>query len=297
MSLKLAERPVWSRSQVTALGECRRKFSLLTKAGRNGAIDPVLARAAALKKLKNRHLWTGSFIHKEMGNVLKTLRQGNSPPPIDMFVETAKTALRERFKASRDGLTEPGADRLFEHEYRQTLSPEIWRGHWNTIETALRWFMQSKWLERLAALGPECWKAVDDLLEFDVNGIKAYVKIDCAIETEGRFVLIDWTTSSSLSKVEPGLLVAALYAHEVWGAAPEQTEALAVSLLDGKTFHAEVNEESLMNAHLRIEEESAVLEEARVQLPSDPFSVELAENIETCRRCNFQKLCHPKGVL
>ncbi|MCG3205138.1 MAG: hypothetical protein KCHDKBKB_01856 [Elusimicrobia bacterium] len=290
MSVELADRPLWSRSQVDMLKECSRKLALHMKATRDASVDPVYGQAAALKKLKNRHLWTGSFIHEAVGELLKTLRQGNALPSTEGLIENLKDKMRVQYKASREGQGAEG--RLREHEYEMKIAPEVWRGHWDTVEKSLRWFTQSNWLKRLSGLGPECWKVVDELLEFDVNGIKAYVKIDCAIETEGKFFLIDWKTSNSITEAEPSLLVAALYAHEVWGAEPEQINACAVSMLTGQTFHATVNEDALINTHLKIEEESTLLEETKRNFPSDPFSLPFPNSSLTCQRCNFQKLCH-----
>lgn len=288
-----ADRPVWSRSQVSSLAECGRKFALGLKS-RDAAVDPVYADAARLKRIKNRHLWTGSFVHEAIGGILKAVRQGEPAPAADQLVENLKQKMRDQFLASRDQAE--GAERLFEHEYSLPVSPDVWRGHWLTVESSLRWFLSSKWLARLAALGPECWKTVDELLEFDVNGIKAYVKIDCAIEADGKFFLVDWKTSTPSASSEPSLMTAALYAHEVWGAEPDQIEAVAVSLVDGRSFHANVNEDTLMETHLRIEEESAVLEEAKTNLGADPFEAAMTSDTRNCRRCSFQRLCHPKGL-
>lgn len=294
MSMEVADRAVWSRSQLSALDECRRKFALNVKSSRDAAVDPVFSRAAALKKLKNRHLWAGSFVHEAIGALLKTLRQGNPLPEAPVYIEEMKAKMREQFRASRAGIE--GVERLFEHEYNIAVQADVWRAHWDNVEKSLKWFFASKWLSRLASLGPECWKAVDELLEFDVNGIKAYVKIDCAVESDGKFFLIDWKTSAPTAEAEPPLLVAALYAHEVWGAEPEQIEAMAVCAADGRTFHAQVNEDALMETHLRIEEESSRLEEAKSEMGADPFAFPAPDNLQTCRRCHFQRLCHPQGV-
>ncbi len=294
MTIETIDRPVWSRSQVSALGECKRKFALNVKSGRDAAVDPVFAQAASLKKLKNRHLWAGSFVHDAVGELLKLLRQASPLPDLETFINEKKQKMRDQFKSSREN--QEGAERLFEHAYNVPVAPEVWRGHWDSVEKSLRWFYGSKWAARLSSVGPESWKAVDELLEFDVNGIKCYVKIDCAIESDGKFFLIDWKTSDPKPDSEQSLLTAALYAHEVWGAEPDQMEALAVSLQNGSIFHADVNEDSLMNAHLKIEEESALLEQAKSECGADPFAVSAASNIQTCKRCSFQKLCYPQGL-
>ena len=51
MSVELSEQPVWSKSQVSALGDCVRKFALQSKAARDAMMDPVFERATQEKVL------------------------------------------------------------------------------------------------------------------------------------------------------------------------------------------------------------------------------------------------------
>jgi hypothetical protein len=292
MSVELTEMPVWSKTQVSALDECARKFALQSKAGRDAMIDPIYERATQLKKLKNRYLWAGSFLHDALGELLIRLRQGEPLPETDRFIEQQKNKMRDQFRSSKEGGS--AETRLYEHEYGVTVDSEVWKNHWNSVESALRWFIGSKWAARLSQLGPESWKAVNEVLSFDVNGIKAYVKIDCALEMDGRFFLIDWKTKAPDETSESALLVAALYAHEVWGAELESIQAMAVSVKDGHTYHARVDEDALMNIHLKIEEEAQRLEEAKAGLPADLFSISAPEDVSRCRRCNFEKLCYAR---
>lgn len=269
---------IWSKSKTAALRECRRKFHFLQTAS-----------DSPLKKLKNRHLWTGSFIHQTIGDLLKLIRQGSPLPSPAELIEAAKLKMREEFRLSKAG----EGPRLFEHEYDLRLHPQIWRSHWDSVERSLHWFFSSKWLARLKELPPEAWKAVDELVSFDVDGIKAYVKIDCAVETGGRFVIIDWKNSTLKTDDEFSLLLAALYAHEVWGADPNETEAFAVSLQNGQQLKAALNEESLMETFLRIQEESALLqEEAERQSGLDLEKIPMTSDLQLCDRCNFRKLCY-----
>lgn len=284
------ERPTWSKSQIAALRECRRRFLLLTA---SDVSSGPLAQVPSLKKVKNRHLWSGSIVHEAIGDILKTVRQAEAIPEESTAIAKIHDRMRSEFKASREGRADAP---LFEHRFNTPVAPEVWRRQWENVERSVRWFIGSNWLKRLASLGPECWKAVDEVLSFDVNGIKAYAKIDCAVETGGKFYLIDWRTSAPGPREEPSLLVAALYAHENWGADPEAIEALAVSVHDGSTFHANVSEESLMETHLRIEEEAAELQQA-TSVVDDPMQVSPPSDIAVCRRCSFQALCYPAGVL
>ena len=290
MTVDAAERPVWSKSQVAALRECRRKLFFTVRAGTD--TGPVPEEAARLKKVRGRQLWAGAIVHETVGDLLKRARQGEPPEATEAVIERLKARMRDEFRASKSGTSNAP---LFEHRYGAAVPPDVWRRQWQGVESAVRWFMASKWFARLSALGPECWKAVDEVLSFDVNGIKAYAKVDCAVEIDGKFFLIDWRTSAPNAGAEPGLQVAALHAHENWGADPETVQALSVSLQDGATYHAAVTEESLMETHLRIEEEAAELQAAVADFPEDPFEIPPAAP-PTCRRCSFQAICFPNGV-
>lgn len=219
---------VWSRTKVGALRECRRKFHFLQ------------ADDVPLKKLKNRYLWSGAFVHDTVGEWLKNIRQETELAADSELIETAKAKMREQFKLSKSG----EGQRLFEHEYNLPVDPSVWKSQWESVERSLQWFLSSKWLARFKSLSPESWKAVDELLSFDVDGVKAFLKIDCAVEIDGRFVIVDWKTSALKPGDEFPLLLGALYAHEVWGADAENIEALAVSLQDGRQMKASINEES-----------------------------------------------------
>ncbi len=267
----------WSRTKVSALRECRRKFHFTSSPD-----NP-------LKKIKNRYLWSGAFAHDTIGDLIKLVRQEAELPAAPEIIEAAKIKMREQFRVSKTG---EGA-RLFEHEYNVAVDPAVWRNHWDTVERSLQWFLSSKWLERFKTLGPEAWKAVDELVSVDVDGVKAFMKIDCAVETGGRFVLVDWKTSALKNGDEFPLLLGALYAHEVWGADPENIDAFAVSLQDGRQMKAAINEESLMETFLRIQEESAFLqEELQKQNGLTYAQVPMTDDLRLCDRCNFKKLCH-----
>jgi len=276
---------IWSRSQVSAHNECLRKLFFHRVS---------YPEAEKLKKLKNRHLWAGSLVHETIGALLKTVRQGREVPSEDAVVFEARQRMQSEFKRSMEGNGDTG--RLFEHEYAVPTRPEIWRGHWAVVEKSLKWFLNSRWFERLKSLGPECWKTVDEVLNFDVNGIRAYVKIDCAVEFDGGFYLMDWKTSALRPKDADPLVVGALYANEVWGAAPGKISATAVSLKTGEVLKAKLDERALQEVRFRIETESRRLNEAASVFGTDPAGVPMTENIGTCMRCNFQRICHPNGV-
>ncbi len=282
-----AEIPIWSKSRAALWKECRRKFFFTTQS------SAAAEETARLKKLTNRYLWSGSSVHEAIGRLLQGVRQGEPCPAVDEIVHETRRAMREEFKASQgDG----GPFRLFEHEYGTRLAPFAWQQQWGSVEKSLRWFLGSDWFRRLKLIPPEGWKAVDETLSFEVEGVKAFVKIDCAIEMNGRFALMDWKTSGLRPEDGDSLLVAALYAVEVWGAEPESIDAFAVSLKEGRHARAPVDAEALTNAALRIQHEALRMDEDLKSAGADPFRAEMPAERGVCRRCNFQRLCHPGGL-
>src|SRR5437016_6326603 len=97
-----ADRPTWSKTQVASLTECSRKFLFNSRLFAAAADHPA-AGAAALKKIKNRHLWAGGIVHETVGEVLKNVRQGSPIPPDDELVARVRERMRAEFKSSRDG--------------------------------------------------------------------------------------------------------------------------------------------------------------------------------------------------
>jgi len=277
-----AERIPWSKSQFRTFTECQRKWFLSSQ--------PEYQK---LKKLKNRFIWSGSIVHESVAQLLFLIRQEEPVPSADEWIHQVKLKMREEFKNSSLGI-EP-TPRLFEHEYGLKIPPESWQKQWAVVENSLRWFLKSKWIERIKTLGPEAWKALDEVLEFDVDGVRAFVKIDCALQIENKIVLIDWKSSALKPQDNQALITAALYAHEVWEAHPENIDAFVVSLVQGTHRRVALDEEKLMEAHLQIQEQSAQFQSFNPP-SSDPFSIPMTENIENCLRCNFQRLCHPDGV-
>lgn len=288
--MPVAESPVWSKSQVAAFRECERKHAFSTWMAPAGAeTDERWARVRRLKGLSSRFLWPSSTVHSEIGEVLKMVRQGSPPPPLEDWLDRVRNTMRDQFRASRENTAE--ALRFFEHEYDIPVPRQVWAEPWAKVESSLRRFHGSAWLERFCSLGPECWKAIDEIISFNVGEIKAFVKIDCAIESDGQFTIVDWKTSPLRDEPDTGLQTAALYAHEVWGADPAGTQILAVSLLDGKMRRYPVDEELLMETHLRIESESQTF--SNLDRNADPFQRPMTSNRQTCERCHFKKLCYP----
>ena len=90
--------------------------------------------------------------------------------------------------------------------------------------------------------------------------------------------------------------MAALYAHEVWDASPENVDAFVVSLSEGKSQRVDIHEEALVETVLRIQEDTAMVQDIVSRAGADPLTFPKTSNVSQCPRCNYQRICHPEGV-
>src|SRR5258708_4516332 len=135
----LDNRPSWSKSQISSLRDCGRKF--LFSHSKSDAAENLSA-ILLYKKMKNRHLWAGSVAHEAVGNLQKKVRQEETLPADEEILEKIRLSMREEFKASRDSQTLE--NRLFEHVYNIKVDVETWKRHWANVEANIRGFLKSK---------------------------------------------------------------------------------------------------------------------------------------------------------
>lgn len=242
-------------------------------------------------------MWVGAFVHDQIGSLVKHLRQGQSLPEKTQFLEDARRAFADRWAGSENET--PEAARLWEHAHGTPLPPEAFDRDWAIAEAALRWFVGSRWAQRLAEVSPGSWKAVDEVLDFDVDGVKTFVKIDCALDIGGRFVLMDWKTSAPRPEDDFSLRLMALYAQEVWGAAEGGVDSLALCLTDGRQRRAEVDAASMAILRERLRAEAGRLDsETRLHAAwgDDWRAVPATPRMAVCARCQFHSMCYPSGA-
>src|SRR5690349_17109858 len=134
MSVLNSDTAVWSRTQVNALRECKRKLLLSQRPEGDGVSPDTLQQVADLKRVKNRFLWTGSVVHDTIGTVLKAVRQGGELPTEEALIDETRERMRHDFKSSKESA--PKAERLFEHVYQQAVPPERWKDGWAGVESA-----------------------------------------------------------------------------------------------------------------------------------------------------------------
>lgn len=297
MARKLENRFSWSKSRHEKFEACLRQYYYHYYGSWGGwerGAAPEVRELYLLKKLTNRHAWSGSAVHDAIKRALTLLRDGQAVEPA-RIVSTVRAAMRAQFRQSRDGAyRERKAFGLREHEYEEGVSNEEWRGAWEQVERCLEAFFRSRWPAVARALGPEDWLPIDELGTFSHGGVPVYAAPDFAYREEGGVVLIDWKTGKQRASDKDQILGYALFARDNWDVSLERISCRVVYLPGMEEVEVPIDGASIEAFVGRME---ASIEAMRARL-SDP-EANLASisnfppttNSVTCAHCPFRRPC------
>jgi len=292
----------WSKSREDCFHRCPRQY-FFTYYGSWGGWDkraPERTRAIYIyKQLQSRQQWIGATVHNCLRWVLATLRKKGAAPEEETALGNMAKRLQVDFQDSGEGLYwENPKDHcaLLEHEYEDLeVSDEEWQQLTEKALHCVSAFYQSDVLKNLSALPGDHWLELEDLASFDVNGIKAWVQLDCAHRDGAGARIYDWKTGKAdTAATREQLALYTLYAASRWKLAPEAIAAMEFNLATGETFEHHAAPADLDAARARVAESAAAMK----ALLDDPAgnvareeSFAMTDNERTCRHCNYRRVC------
>jgi CRISPR/Cas system-associated exonuclease Cas4 (RecB family) len=210
-------------------------------------------------------------------------------------LEVTLKRMRQEYVSSWHGRyrQKPKTCALFEHEYGVGRGEEDWHDAAAHVERCLQHFYNSEIFGRLRELPREAWLEAEEWANFRLDGVKVWVKLDCAFRgDEGGVVIYDWKTGKRLADdTSLQLSCYALYAAQKWGA-----DAAAVLAREYNLYHDEEREFPVNEADLEstLDDMRALLADAAENepLPEDDFA--RTDDTSRCERCNFLKICRPE---
>ena len=308
----------WSASRHDSFMSCKRRYYYSYYASQD---DPEIYR---LKKLSALPLWAGSVVHDAIESFLREHDSLPSPEEQEALIRSVvHSGMLADWRASEaagiDGAAviapapagpaaagepqDPPAlpFRLFEHEYGIPVEQEDKRIAVNIVMRSLKNFFKSETLRRALAVGRGRWLALEDLVSFHVGEVEVMVRMDLAYRDEdGRVVIVDWKTGRSegrFNEVQVGGY--ALYAAEQgWVEQPEEISTELNYLVVPKAVRRPVDGRKIENARRFIQKSAGnmkallldpLLNQARLE------DFPMVERPSLCRRCNFRRLCFPRG--
>lgn len=290
----------WSRSRDGTFRECRRRYYYRyygSWGGWSPGADSRTREIYILKQLTGRQAWAGGVVHDCIERSLKNLQSGVEPLPVDRIVTLTLDRMRQGWKRSRDGIyhQQPKSTALFEHEYKVPIPDEEWKSTAEHVESCLRNFYASEVYRTLQELPREDWLEVEDLSHFFLDGVKIFVKLDCACRIGGEVRIYDWKTGRRDEEDNTVQLACyALYAQEKWEVPPADLRVGEFSLSRDRLVDYRVTGSDLQRVRNYI---LGSIRDMRALLPEDGENrVEidtcpLTEENWRCTNCNFKRLC------
>jgi hypothetical protein len=284
----------WSASRHDTFASCRRRYYYSYYAALE---DEEIRR---LKKLSALPLWAGSLVHD---TIEQFLRKNDAPPSPEAQEELVRATVHEvmlgQWRESEQGSL---PFRLFEHEYEVPVAQEDKRLVVTIVMRSLRNFFRSQALARALAVARANWLALEDLVSFHVSGIEVLLRMDLAYrESDGRVVIVDWKTGRGEGRFnEVQVAGYALYAAEQgWVAEPEEISTELSYLVIPKAVRRPVTRKTIDDARQFIERSASSMKALLLDPLENTAREEDFPRVDrprVCRRCNFRRLCFPRGL-
>jgi CRISPR/Cas system-associated exonuclease Cas4 (RecB family) len=283
----------WSISRHDTFQSCRRKYYYSYYASND---DPEIKR---LKKLSAMPLWAGSVVHETIEELLKTRDTMPSPTEQEAIV---KAAVHQRMLGDwKDSEACSLRFRLFEHEYAVPVEQEDKKIAVGIVMRSLRNFFRSDVYAEALAVGRAQWLTVEDLISFNVGDVPVLLRMDLAYrDPQGCVVIVDWKTGRSEGRFNAVQLAGyALYAVENgWAKEAQEIRTELTYLAIPKVIRREVDAPTVEHARGFVTKSAQTMRE----LLKDPVANEarledfpMIDRPQTCRRCNFRRLCFPRA--
>jgi hypothetical protein len=281
----------WSVSRHDTFSSCKRKYFYSYYLAPD---DPEIHR---LKKLSALPLWAGSVVHEIIENFLKTHDTMPSPEEQQAIIHAA---VHERLLGDwRQSEAASLTFRLFEHEYSQTIEAEDKKIVVGIVMRSLRNFFKSPVLQEALAVGRSQWLTIEDLVSFEVGGTNVFLRMDLAFrDAQGRVVIVDWKTGRGEGRFnEIQLAGYALYAaRQGWVGANEDIQTELAYLAIPRYVRRSVDARKLDHARAFIEKSASGMKALLLDPVLNLGRLEdfaMIDRPQTCRRCNFRRLCFP----
>lgn len=306
MQRVLANEFSWSKSRHEKFSDCRRAYYLSYYGSWGGWEEKASSEVRELyllKKLSNRYTWAGNAAHEAIRDVLLDLQAGR-PVEAASVLERVRRQMREDYRHSHTLLFRTRKLRktfagLVEHEYAEPVAAEEWKRTWDSVEQALLWFFQSRWMEVARALKRHEWLEVDEGAfhsNLELQGIRFFAVPDFAYrEPSGDVVVVDWKTGKAREGYEEQVTGYALYLSKRYRVGMESIRAALVYLNEGTEVEVRISPDALVrfeeSFQASVEAMRALLEHPEKNRPKPLEAFPMTEDVASCLRCVFRRVC------
>lgn len=283
----------WSASRHDTFATCMRKYYY----SYYGILDdPEVQR---LKQLSALALWAGSVVHETIEDFL---RANDSVPEPAVQEALIRSVVHDRMLREWRQ-SEGGTDgfRLFEHEYEQPIEQEDKKILVGIVQRSMRNFFRSPVLKEAFKVSRKSWLSMEELISFHVGDVPVFLRMDLAFRDErDRVRIVDWKTGRGVGKFNH-LQVAgyALYAAEKgWAKDATEISTELAYLIWPKYVRKDVTQPVLDTARGFVTRSAKTMRALLHDPEQNGARIEDFPRVDKpviCRRCNFRRLCFPRG--
>ena len=258
--------------------------------------DPEVQR---LKQLSALALWAGSVVHETIEEFLRTNDAIPEPAVQEALIRSVvhDRMLRE-WKESEGGTN---GFRLFEHEYTQPIEQEDKKILVGIVMRSLRNFFKSPLLREAFRVSRSSWLSMEELISFHVDDVPVFLRMDLAFRDErDRVRIVDWKTGRRPGKFNDVQIAGyALYAAEKgWATSATDISTELAYLIWPKYVRKDVTQPVLDTARGFVTRSAKTMRALLNDPDTNTARIEDFPRVDKpriCRRCNFRRLCFPRG--
>ena len=288
----------WSFSRNRLFKDCRRAYYYYYYASWKGwepSSDEFTRKAYLLKNMRNIPIWIGDIVHQILKWVLER-KAANENISCDDALTKAKQLLIRTWEQSRSKMWMKNIKynlNLFEHYYnrqptRQELNIKLQKAKLCIVN-----IYDSGLLELFSRLPRKSFLRIDELDNFDYEGIKIFAVPDFAIHQD-TYTLYDWKTGKPTDKDTLQLSCYLLYAMHKWEVPSEKIKIIPVYLAEQELSFNPITPMDINQLaqyiHNSVEEMRSVLSDVQKN-KADINQCPKTTDPWRCKNCKFQEIC------
>lgn len=242
-------------------------------------------------------MWAGEVVHHTIENALKHYQE-KQELPVERYLEEMTRRMRQEFRGSRDRKYRETPGKILglsEHEYGRNIPDEKWVEIHETAKRCLTTFANIIFPQRVKPIPVEDWKLIETMQTFHFEGSLIYVKIDFAYSSSSNLYIVDWKTGKSEDvDNEIQLDCYGLFSREHFQIPTESIKTIVSNVNSGKETIRSMIEAKMDFAKHYIRNSIMGMKKLLVDPEKNVAHEEdfpFTDNEQTCRYCNFKKVC------
>ncbi|WP_195251358.1 PD-(D/E)XK nuclease family protein [Romboutsia sp. 1001713B170207_170306_H8] len=299
----------WSTSRVSTLEKCEREYFYTYYGAHNGweeSTDPYTKEVYKFKKMTNKDILAGNMVHEKAKDFINLVTSSEdfvlTPSALERHINVAIFKFRnsciqsKSYNSSWDPKIK-GFDMLNEYFYGDDITKydgEKIKGLLTKCicNVALSHTFEDIHINKLTVLE----NSKEDFPSFIANNTKIFALLDLLyVNSDGKYVIVDWKTGSEDEKHRLQMLVYARYVVETYAVNVKDIVCRLEYLSQGTYKEYQFSYDDLSNLdtiiNSNVERFMDYLDDTSLNKAKDITHFKTTEDISGCKNCKYKGLC------